>query len=444
MSGTAVFSLRQNNVIVSEAGVPVSPPTPAARVFIDFRTGVAAKEDHAELGTININTGIAVVNTDTTPAGIQFLLRDANGNPLAIGNGAIPSGAHRAVFITELNQLAPDFNLPSNFSSAIQFGSLDISSVQPLSIVALRLTTNQRGETLLTTTPIADLNRATSSGQVLFPHFADGNGNQTSLTLLNTSSNTETGVLKFFNNAGDSQAILRVGDASPNDTFRYSIPPGGLFRFVSDGSPVTAVTGSIQLTPDNGTSSPVGAGILSLSQNGVLVTETGIPSATPTRHARIYVDKSGGHDTGVAIAAPGSSAVTVNFSAFHADGSTPAGSGAVSLNSNGHDARFAGQIISGLPAGFTGVLDLSSVTSFVALTLRSLTNSRNEFLMSTFPVADALQAPSTPIIFPQVADGGGYQTQFILLETGAPTAATLNFFTDNGTALAIGKSSTPR
>ncbi|MBZ5536109.1 MAG: PQQ-dependent sugar dehydrogenase [Acidobacteriia bacterium] len=444
VSGTAVFSLRQNNVIVSEAGVPISPPTTTARMFIDFRTGVPAKDDREGIGTIGVNTGIALVNPGGTTANVQFRLRDANGNELAVGNGVIPPEAHRAVFITELNGLAPDFNLPPNFSSASQFGSLDISSVQPLSIVALRLTTNQRGETLLTTTPIADLTLPGPSSQTFFPHFADGNGNQTSVILLNTSNNPETGVLKFFNNGGDSQAIRRVGDVSPTDSFRYSIPPGGLFRLASDGSPASAVTGSVQLTPDNGSSTPIGAGILSLSQNGVLVSETGIPSATPTSHARIYVDKSGGHDTGVAIAAPGNSAVTVTFRAFQADGSTPAGTGAMSLNSNGHDAKFAGQVVPGLPDSFTGVVDLSSVTPFVALTLRSLTNSRNEFLMSTFPVADVLQTPSAPIVFPQVADGGGYQTQFILLEIGAPTSATLKFFADNGTPLAIGKFALPR
>jgi hypothetical protein len=444
VNGTAVFSLRQNNVVVSEAGVPISPPTRTARVFIDFRTGVPAKDGREGLGTISVNTGIALVNLGGTTANVQFRLRDANGNELAVGNGVIPPEAHRAVFITELKEMAPDFNLPPNFSSATQFGSLDISSIQPMSIVALRLTTNQRGDTLLTTTPVSDLTQPPSSGPLFFPHFADGNGNQTALILLNTSNAIETGTLRFFSSPGGSQAIHRVGDVAPSDSFRYSIPPGGLFRLVSDGSPAAAVTGSIQLAPDNGTSTPVGAGILSLSQGGVLVTETGVPAATPVSHVRIYIDKSGGHDTGVAIAATGSSAVSVAFNAFQPDGSTPAGSGTINLASNGHDARFTGQIIAGLPDGFTGVLDVSSANSFVALTLRSLTNSRNEFLMSTFPVAAALQSLPAPIIFPQVADGGGYQTQFILLAFGVPTAATLNFFADDGTALAVGKLAAPR
>jgi hypothetical protein len=37
--GTAVFSFKQNEVTVSEAGVPASPPTTSARIFIAAATG---------------------------------------------------------------------------------------------------------------------------------------------------------------------------------------------------------------------------------------------------------------------------------------------------------------------------------------------------------------------------------------------------------------------
>jgi hypothetical protein len=56
--GTAVFSYTQNGVVVSEAGVPVSPPTRAARFFVDSRAGVSAGTGS---GTINISTGFAAV-----------------------------------------------------------------------------------------------------------------------------------------------------------------------------------------------------------------------------------------------------------------------------------------------------------------------------------------------------------------------------------------------
>jgi hypothetical protein len=123
------------------------------------------------------------------------------------------------------------------------------------------------------------------------------------------------------------------------------------------------------------------------------------------------------------------------------DGVTEVGTsqGPFPLAANGHDARDAGQFISGLPAGFTGVLDISSTTPFAALTVRSLTNERNEYLFTTFPIAySAVPAPS-PLVFPDLADGSGYQTQFILLSGAGSSAVTLNFFGEDGKALAIGK-----
>jgi hypothetical protein len=49
-----------------------------------------------------------------------------------------------------------------------------------------------------------------------------------------------------------------------------------------------------------------------------------------------------------------------------------------------------------------------------------------------------LPAPS-PILFPQIADGGGYQTQFLLISAGGASSLTLNYHAGNGTPLAIGE-----
>ena len=126
--------------------------------------------------------------------------------------------------------------------------------------------------------------------------------------------------------------------------------------------------------------------------------------------------------------------------AFQADGSTPAGtSEGVDLNGNGHTARFVSELIPGLPADFRGVLDMSSASSFVALTLRSLNNSRGNFLLTTFPIADATRPAPTPIVFPQIADGGGYLTEFILLSSDAASSTTLNFYGEDGASLPIEK-----
>ena len=109
------------------------------------------------------------------------------------------------------------------------------------------------------------------------------------------------------------------------------------------------------------------------------------------------------------------------------------------LTANGYSACFADQFIAGLPAGFTGVLDIVSSTPFAALTVRSLNNERSEFLLATFPVADMTVAAPSPIVFPHIADGGGYVTQFILIGAGGASSVTLNYYGEDGKYLPVGK-----
>jgi hypothetical protein len=150
------------------------------------------------------------------------------------------------------------------------------------------------------------------------------------------------------------------------------------------------------------------------------------------------VDKSTGHDTGLAVAAP-DAAGDITIKAFKADGFTATGNGPATLKvtANGHKSAFAGELISGLPTGFTGVVELTSTAPFVALTLRSLKNSRGDFLLTTFPIADANQSAPSPIVFPHIANGGGYSTQFIFLSATSAVTVNLSFWTDNGDALGI-------
>ncbi|MBZ5535859.1 MAG: VCBS repeat-containing protein [Acidobacteriia bacterium] len=441
--GTAVFSLEQNGHVVTEAGVPVSPPTTAARIFIDYRTSVPSKSDHPDAASISIDTGFALVNPGGNAANVSFTLRDAAGQLLASGHSVLAAGTHLSKFIDQLHDVAPDFQLAADFPTVTKFGSLEIGSDQPLSIVALRLTTNQRGETLITTTPIADLTKTASETELFFAHVVDGGGYQSTVVLLNTSGLDETGNIQLFADDG-APRVVRPVIGNSGSSFAYTIKPGGIFVLQTDGSPPTVNSGWIRVTANQGSQVPVGAGIFGLTQGGILVTESGIPSALPTNHARIYIDKSNGHDTGLAIAFPQSGADPIALSAFHLDGRTPAGKGLafLNLNANGHAAMFVGELISDLPDDFKGVLDMSAPASFVALTMRSLNTARGDFLLTTFPVADLARPVPFPIIFPQIADGGGYQTQFIFLNIGTEASvAALSFFGDDGSPLAVGKSS---
>ncbi len=433
--GTAVFSYTQNGVVVSEAGVPVSPPTRSARFFVDSRAGVSAGTGS---GTVNISTGFAIVNQGDGDATLALKLRDGVGWTLAQGTIRLARGAHMAKF---LDQLAPDFVMPPSFIFD-GLGSLEITSDQPVSVLALRLTINQRGDLLMTTTPIADLGKPALAGMLSFPQIADGGGYQTTIILMNTSNTAENGVVRFYGNDGAALAVRLANGGAAGSQFQYTIPAGGFVRLVTDGSPAEVDAGWAQLTPDVGSTTPVSAAIFSYARGTVLVTESGVAATTATTHARIYLDLTGGHDTGLAVVNPGSAPLRITATAYELDGVTPAGNGPgmVDLAPLGHAAKFAWQFIAGLPEGFTGVLDLRSDDPFAALTLRSLYNERRDFLITTFPVADANQAPPGPLIFPQIADGGGYQTQVILLSTsGAASTVTVSYLGNDGSHITVGQ-----
>ena len=440
--GIGVFSLKQNETIISEAGIPASPPTTRARIFIDFRKRVNAIPARSDAGLIDINTGIALVNYGSATADVMYALSDMSGEPIATGHGTIEAGKYFACFIDQLKTIAnaPDFNLPADFATATQFGSLEITSSQPLSVLGLRGTMNQRNEFLMTTTPVADLTRVLADSPIYFPQFVDGGGYTTSIILLNTSSVTETGTLEIMDGNGEPFVVNRVGGTA-DSSFPYTIPPGGVFRLQTDGFPAAPKGGWLRLTPDAGMSTPIGSGVFGYNPDKFMISESGIPSAVATNHARIYLDLSRSHNTGLCLVNLVDDNAEIEIRAYESDDITPVGDARepISLDPNGYAAAFADQFIDGLPAGFTGVLDINSVTPFAALTLRTLINERHEFLMTTFPIADANAVAPSPIVFPQVVDGGGYVTEFILISPGAASTSTVHFYDGNGAPIAMGK-----
>lgn len=253
---TAVLSYTQNGIVVCEVGVSASPPTLSARLFVEFRTDV-----NSGSGTVSVNTGVAAVNMGTSAANINLLLRDLQGNTISAGSVQLAANSHLAKFI---DQFAPAFVLPANFSSMTGFGSLEVTSDQPISILALRLTTNQRGESLLTSTPIADMSSALVTTSLNFPQIADGGGYQTALLLLNTSTAQESGTISFMDNNGSPLKVRMSGDAAAASQFSYQIPPNGALRLITGGK-ITITGGSV-------TSSGSGANGLFATGSGSSIT----------------------------------------------------------------------------------------------------------------------------------------------------------------------------
>jgi hypothetical protein len=70
--------------------------------------------------------------------------------------------------------------------------------------------------------------------------------------------------------------------------------------------------------------------------------------------------------------------------------------------------------------------------------LRSRYNERGDFLVSTVQVLDEQHhGTSSELIFPHLADGGGYTTDFVLFSASGPATGTLQFNSQSGTPLQL-------
>jgi feruloyl esterase len=104
-SGLAIFALRQNNVLISEASVPASPLMQNGRIYAEINSPV--------------NTGVAMANPAAQDATVTFFFTDQSGN---FGNGStvIPAGGQFAAFLDQAPFAGrPIVNGAFTFSSSV-------------------------------------------------------------------------------------------------------------------------------------------------------------------------------------------------------------------------------------------------------------------------------------------------------------------------------------
>src|SRR5262245_46688219 len=119
-SGMAILGYRQNNVLISEAGIPASTPMTRGRIAVDV-AGPA-------------NTGLAISNPNDSAATVSFVFTNADGQDFASGRFQLPAHGQIARFLDQ-----PPFNIaqPSN-------GALTLNSKVPVAAIAFRGLINER------------------------------------------------------------------------------------------------------------------------------------------------------------------------------------------------------------------------------------------------------------------------------------------------------------
>ncbi|MBI2822763.1 MAG: RHS repeat protein [Acidobacteria bacterium] len=424
-AGLAIFGLRQNDILVSETGVPASPLIRSGRIFAEV-SGV-------------VNTGLALANPNPQPANVSFFFTDTNGTDVRTGSTVVAANSQIAAF---LNQ--SPFGGSSSFAGGFTF-----SSDRPIGVIALRGLTNERSEFLLTTLPVADLSVAASSETVLLPHFADGGGWTTQVILVNSGGEAISGTMEFWSQGSTlapAERITLTVNSATASSFSYSIPPRSARSFRTSGEAAVARAGSVRITPQTGRA-PSGFGIFSFKTGGITVSEASVPALRPGRAFRMYAEISGAGgsiQTGVAVANASNTAATVNFELTTLAGVSTGLSGSAAVAANGQVALFAGQIagFQSLPLPFRGILRITtdSPASVSVVGLRARTNERGDLLITTTPpVSEEIPATSEELVLPHFVDGGGYTTQFILFSRapGQRPQGTLRFFTQSGQPLSL-------
>ena len=128
-------------------------------------------------------------------------------------------------------------------------------------------------------------------------------------------------------------------------------------------------------------------------------------------------------------------AITLTFRLLDSNGA-PISTVTRSFGAGNQMAQFAHELFPGLPDDFKGLIEVSGSGPIVAVTLKITTNSRNEPVLTTLPVADLTQSSTTTkVVFPQIAVGGAFSTQLIFLNPDKTNAASgnLRFYKTDGT-----------
>ena len=423
-SGIAIFQFRDSqDVLISEAGVPAAGTVLAGRIFAEVNGPV--------------NTGLAIANPNDVLASIDFYFTDTTGTRFPSGSFELPAYEQIAKFLNQepFNETLPD--------GSPVLGTFTFESSVPIAVTALRGFTNEAGEFLITTLPVAPLSPA-SEETVYIPHFAAGGGWATQVILVNPTDSTITGTVGFLEPGSGtiaaSPVILTLDDGSTGSDFDYSIPPRSSQRFTTSNPLGRVSSGSVRATPIGGTAAPSGLVIFSFASGGKTISEAGVPALPKGSAFRVYVEASGmpgqagSIRSGLAITNAAATPSTVTLEVTHLDGSLAVPATTLALPPAGQIARFLDEIIS-LPDNFSGVLRVTSTGDVAMVALRLRVNERGELKMTTTSPSNEMD-PSTSEdrFFAHLAESVGWSTQFILFSgtAGQNSSGTLGLTNASG------------
>lgn len=438
--GMSILRYRATGVLVAGSAIPASLPVVSGRTFGEV------------IGPVN--TGIAFANPNSSPVTISLYFTDSLGTDFGNTALTLQSGNQTASFLNE----AP-FNLPNGF-----VGSLTFIASAPVAVASIRTFTNERGEFLLSSQPIASLDQP-SNQPIFIAQFADGSSWKTSVQLLNTTDQTITGFVSFIGEGSGLEpaaAVSVVVNGRNSDSFPYAIPAHATAHLDTSGSGVSMRIGSIKITPAVGSNTPSVQAVVAFTERGVTTAQASVmaETAAATFRSYIHVNRTPGEilfeTSAIAITNTAPSQILVSIELFAVNGTSLGSTAELKLAPFGHTAKFLTELfpaLRGSSAGpFQGMARIGTASgSIVVSMLLAGYNERGDFWLTRTPVSvENRVVPSTEALFPHIAFRGanpapigfvqdGYYPQFVLFSGVAGQSATgvVSFFTQSGEPLSL-------
>jgi beta-propeller repeat-containing protein len=422
VTGLQILEYRQNAVTHSATGLLATPPVLVGRLFVEV--------------TNTIKTQLSIANPSSEDANVDLFFTDDSGNSTSFSSLTVGAGGQFTGNVGEGSIPIPGAT-----------GTISFTASVPVYVTALRIFTNENTLSIISPTPVANVNNVTTQALTI-PHFADGGGWNSQIVLVNTTENPMSGEVRFRNPDGSPLEIAM--SAGSGSVLAYNVPPRSFQRLDTAGTGDSASVGSIQVVPYPvpGNFTPFAYAQLNLKDGPATVMQNVVQGQIPASRLRIYAEAFGDFDnkagrstrTAIALANPSSSPVTVSLELSRLDGTATRGRDPIVIPANG---QFAAYVDSSLfpsnpaaTAPFQGIVTVTAPAGVTAVGFRAMNNERGDFLTATTGPLNE-QAASANLIFPYMTDGGGYTSQFIAVGPAAAFSGVIHFIAQDGTGLYI-------
>ena len=438
-AGIALIELRQVGALVTSLALPAPALIQSGRFLIDINA--------------QLTQALSFANPTDEEVTVDFYFTDLLGTAGAASQAQVPPRTQLSRFITDA---------PYGIGAGA-VGTLTFVSSAPIYAAAFRVALNERNESVLSVAPIIDLARY-PTGPPVIAQFAEGVGWTTEVVLVNTGDERLTGEIRFIGDGTVSQpgqpVAVDIG-GTRSSVFEYDIQPGSVFLLKTSSigelpqgefaegetPPATLQSGWIKVVPFAGSGIPRVSAITSYIDSALTatVTQTAFEGQVPSRSFRLYAEASGDFNgseplskqTTVSFANPSNVPVAVRLELVYLDG-RPGPAGSVRVPANGHTSIYLNQVpgFENLPLPFRGVLYVttSSPSGIAGNGGLATWSDRGGFILTmTGPITEDAGLSSS-IVFPHIAEGGGYTTRFILLTRSdrQPASGVLNYFDQDG------------